>query len=200
MVKTEKPFRPLKLDPSITVTECVIDGPYRYTLGHKWADGPTIMFLMMNPSRADSDQTDHTVAKCGRLAKAWGYGSLLVGNVCAYRSTDPDQMLFAKDPVGQLNYYWLNHMAKRAEKIVVAYGNLPDEHLQSCARLAVENLVFAGHLDKLHYLQLNKKSLNPSHPLYLPSALEPRPFGSSQELINKFLTCNSLFAKLSTGL
>jgi len=62
---------------------------YRYRLCRTWdATKPHAMFVMMNPSTAYPLVDDPTVAKCGRFARAWGYGGLYVGNTFAYRATD----------------------------------------------------------------------------------------------------------------
>lgn len=36
-------------------------------------------FVMMNPSTADLEFDNPTVAKCGCFSRAWGYGSIHVG-------------------------------------------------------------------------------------------------------------------------
>lgn len=62
----------------------VFGGPddcYRYRLSRTWDKiQPHVLWVMMNPSVADHDGDDPTVAKCGRLARAWGYGDIYVGN------------------------------------------------------------------------------------------------------------------------
>ena len=74
---------------------------YRYTLKRVWdASLGSVLFVMMNPSTADPYVDDPTVAKCQRYARAWGYGTLLVGNTFAYRATNQKDLLRVADPVG----------------------------------------------------------------------------------------------------
>ena len=64
---------------------------YRYKLTQRWGPGKLVLFCMMNPSGADPNVTDMTVAKCARLASRWGYGGIMVGNACAYRATNKNR-------------------------------------------------------------------------------------------------------------
>ena len=57
---------------------------YRYALWRKWADGPQVLFVMLNPSTADESVDDPTIRRCISFAKAWGFGSLSVGNLFAF--------------------------------------------------------------------------------------------------------------------
>jgi hypothetical protein len=58
---------------------------YRYSLSRTWDDSlPAVLVVMMNPSTASITHNDPSVAKCCRYAADWGYGSLWVGNSCAY--------------------------------------------------------------------------------------------------------------------
>ena len=65
------------------------------------------MVLMLNPSRADWSVNDNTVTRCIRFAQAWGFNSLVVINLFAWRGTDPKSLLKAveedHDPVGADN-------------------------------------------------------------------------------------------------
>jgi hypothetical protein len=133
----------------------------------------SVLFVMMNPSTADPFVDDPTVAKCQRYARAWGYGTLLVGNTFAYRATNQKQLLQVADPVGPLNDEWLLKMAAQAGIIVLAYGK-PHDKLRQRGRDVAGVLRREGY--KLHMLKLCKDG-TPSHPLYLRGTLTPTLFG-----------------------
>ncbi|MEH6402829.1 MAG: DUF1643 domain-containing protein, partial [Sneathiella sp.] len=73
---------------------------YRYSLWRRWDAGPTVSFLMLNPSTADGSSNDPTVERCHRRAVAMGFGALEVINIFGFRATDPKDLKKAKDPVG----------------------------------------------------------------------------------------------------
>jgi hypothetical protein len=146
---------------------------YRYRLTRLWdSTRPTILFVMMNPSVADSHQDDRTVRRAIAFAKSWNYGQLLVGNVFAYRCTDQKRLLGTRDPVGKENDRHLLEMAELAEMIVFAYGR-PHATLRSRGLQVAEDFRAAGY--KLHTLRLSKDG-TPVHPLYLPGDLKPFPW------------------------
>ena len=143
---------------------------YRYTLKRVWdASLGSVLFVMMNPSTADPFVDDPTVAKCQRYARAWGYGTLWVGNTFAYRATNQKVLLQVADPVGPENDEWLLKMAAEAGMIVLAYGK-PHKNLCQRGRDVAALLRRAGH--ELHVLKLCNDG-TPSHPLYLKSTLRP---------------------------
>ena len=92
---------------------------YRYELSRTWDDAlSTLLFVMMNPSTASPAFDDPTVAKCRRYAEDWGFGTLLVGNTCAYRATSQKRLTEIADPVGPDNNAHLLSMADSATMIV----------------------------------------------------------------------------------
>jgi hypothetical protein len=96
---------------------------YRYRLQRTWDETkPHVMFVMMNPSTADPLVDDPTVAKCGRFARAWGYGGIFVGNTFAYRATDQKRLMQVDDPIGPDNDAHIIEMAQLASVVVFAYG------------------------------------------------------------------------------
>ncbi len=143
---------------------------YRFTLSRTWDAGlKSALFVMMNPSTADEQVNDPTVAKAMRFARAWGYGRLYVGNVCAYRATDKMALLGVDDPVGPGNIDAIIGMARDADVTVVAHGQLP-KGLQVHADTVCATLRQAGIALKM--LRLSKHGV-PVHPLYLPEILRP---------------------------
>lgn len=141
-------------------------GRYRYRLYRCWdsrSELMPVMWLMLNPSTADAAIDDPTIRRCMAFSKAWGYGSMLVGNLYAYRSTDP-AALYAIDyetAVGPENSYHLDLMAQRSAKIVCAWGAHGEKRRHgppSCP---------GGwwHLGRT-------KSGQPKHPLYVKGSTE----------------------------
>lgn len=140
-------------------------GKYRYQLTRHWEDRlPMVMFLMLNPSTADGLQDDPTIRRCIGFAKSWGYGSLVVANLFAYRSTDPDGLLAAEEPVGPDNLEWVEKSAAMARKIVCAWGNAPIIKKLS-KKLGSDFLPVSG-TDKLFYIKMSKSG-TPWHPLFI---------------------------------
>ena len=80
-------------------------GLYRYSLYRGWeTNAPKrIAFVMLNPSRADATNDDPTLCRCISFARSWGYGSLEVVNLFAYRASKPEELKTVTDPVGSEN-------------------------------------------------------------------------------------------------
>lgn len=103
----------------------VIDetGMYRYSLRRIWdSELPCVAFVMLNPSIADDEIDDPTIRRCIGFAKSWGYGSLEVVNLFAYRATDPDELKLCLDPIGPDNDKYINEAICRAGMIITAWG------------------------------------------------------------------------------
>lgn len=68
-------------------------GLYRYELRREWkargARGRTMVFVGLNPSTADENKDDPTIRRILGFADDWGFGTLVMLNVFAFRSTDP---------------------------------------------------------------------------------------------------------------
>ncbi|NLB76026.1 MAG: DUF1643 domain-containing protein, partial [Crenarchaeota archaeon] len=97
----------IRVTPDITDSTCVWDGPkneYRYTLLRIWDNTkPRIVFIGLNPSVADEYQDDNTVRKCINIARRDGYGSMMMLNAYAYRSTDPKALTTQPNVIGRFN-------------------------------------------------------------------------------------------------
>jgi hypothetical protein len=74
------------------IERCAIFDPlghYRYSLGRRWSPAPTLAIIMLNPSQADGSLDDPTLRCCLGLSQGWGFGAIVVVNLFAYRSPQP---------------------------------------------------------------------------------------------------------------
>lgn len=132
---------------SAVISPC---GQYRYRLDRRWGDGPTLGFIMLNPSTADAEIDDATIRRCMGFARREGCGGIQVVNLFAYRATDPAHLLTVADPIGPENDLYVRSLKG---PVVAAWGAHP------MARKG-----FFGR----HLLCLGKtKDGYPRHPLYV---------------------------------
>lgn len=136
-------------------------GAYRYALWRRWAAGPQVLFVMLNPSTADATKDDPTIRRCVSFARSWGFGSLAVGNLFGFRSTDSRRLQMAPDPVGPENDSWLNRIRGDVSLCVAAWGNDGNRSARSALLRAL--------VEPVHVLGLTSAGA-PRHPLYVPAA------------------------------
>lgn len=145
------------------LSEC---GTYRWYLARRWAPGPLLPFIMLNPSTADHAVDDATIRRCMSFARREGAAGIGVVNLYAFRATDPEEMKKANDPFGCGNAQEIADLAAQAIKdgmpIVCAWGAKGD--------------IFGGHTRVVDHLQRQgarlvclgaTKSGMPKHPLYV---------------------------------
>jgi hypothetical protein len=150
-------------------SSAVIDEVYRYSLTRTWDAGkPRACFVMLNPSTADASENDPTIRRCIGFAKSWGYGSLEVVNLFAFRATDPSDLRKATlNTVGIENDFYIGEAIQRAAVVICAWGCFKPASERARAVLQM--------IPKPHYLKLGKDG-DPCHPLYLPADLMPMPY------------------------
>lgn len=138
---------------------------YRYALWRTWDSGADhVLFIGLNPSKANESRNDPTIRRCITYARDWGYGGLLVANVYAYCATRPPDLFRAADPVGPDNKRWLSRLGGASDKIICCWGN---HGLKNQASLPL------SEMDKpLYYLKMNRSGA-PAHPLYLRKEASP---------------------------
>ena len=154
------------------VSDAVFDpsGHYRYWLRRIWdSHRPVLNFIMLNPSTADETQDDPTVARCRRYAERWGFGTLIVTNIFAYRSTDPRGLMQVPDPIGSDNDQYLLQGAAQADRRIVAWGTHGQYHNRE---MSVLTLLTAYPVMALGITQGG----SPRHPLYLRADAQPQAF------------------------
>lgn len=65
------------------------DGRHRFALGRRWGSGPTLGWVMLNPSVAGADSDDPTIRRVVGFSRSWGAGSAVVVNVFSQVATKP---------------------------------------------------------------------------------------------------------------
>ncbi len=158
---------------SAIISQC---GTYRYRLERELAlrVGPTVLWIMLNPSTADADHDDPTIRKVAGFSRLAGYARLIVVNLFAMRATDPrDVLLNLADAEGSENCRHIMEAAVDASAIVCAWGAAPWAEEQARA--------VCGWLDDLDHAPPGlclgtTKSGAPKHPLYVPYAQPFVPF------------------------
>lgn len=141
------------------------DRHYRYALWRRWDPGrPWVLFIGLNPSTADAERDDPTIRRCIGFAREWQAGGVLVGNLFAWRSTDPRGLARAMDPRGPANRRWLARLARGAGQIIACWGNPGQDNAE--ARWV------ARRFSDLEVLALNRGGA-PRHPLYVPGGTRP---------------------------
>jgi hypothetical protein len=141
---------------------------YRYSLIRDWSGGGgrgQVCFVGLNPSTADADQDDPTIRRCVGFAKSWGFDSLRMVNLFAFRSTKPGVLASVRDPVGPDNDQHLRLAEQMCGLVVAAWG-------ASVGGLLDRDTEVVRMFQSMSVLRLTKHN-HPSHPLYLPANLTP---------------------------
>lgn len=98
-------------------------GLFRYSLTRTFGGGQgRVAFLLLNTSTATAEINDPTIRRCIGFAQSWGYGSLEIVNLFAFRATDPRVMKRAADPIGPENDRHIIEAARTASLLVCGWG------------------------------------------------------------------------------
>jgi hypothetical protein len=150
-------------------------GSYRWWLERRWCpQAPRLLFIGLNPSRADAGRDDPTLRRLIGFARGWGFGGLEVLNLFARVGARPEILRRSADPVGAATDAWLRHRLRVLPKVWLGWGNQGgwrnrDREVlelleQERARLFCLGLTAAGQ---------------PRHPLYCPARLPLQAFAAS---------------------
>lgn len=134
---------------------------WRYFLWRRWGPGRACCFIGLNPSTATETLDDPTIRRCIRFSKDWGYDAYWMLNLFAWRSTDP-KGIYTGQPVGLHNDAYIVNYARKAGKVVVAWGN--HGTLKGRGNKVVEMLAQAHVLGECFDVTLKNQ---PKHPLYV---------------------------------
>ena len=170
------------------------DMVYRYSLWRQWGDGvpsKRMVFLMFNPSIADSLHDDPTIRRCVGYADREGCTYLEVVNLFAYRATNPTDLVRAyKDGVniiGSSNMEYVHKAVSAADVTVLAWGanadRLPDPFSNSRKPTLVGDVRTMLWLTKKPVYCLGiTASGQPLHPLRLHRDQPLQPFTFPREI------------------
>ena len=143
---------------------------YRLTRTLEGTGGP-LLLIGLNPSTADATQDDPTIRRCIDFARRWGHSELVVANLFAFRATRPKDLKNAPEPIGAETDRILLNEAKRASRILVAWGvhgpykSRDQEVLSLLAPFALSCLG-------------TTKAGQPRHPLYIRADTLPQDYSA----------------------
>ena len=144
---------------------------YRYSLTVEWDDGPRLLYVMLNPSKATELANDPTIERCERRARQMGYGAFRVTNLFALRETSPLRLKKARRPTGPRNTDHLQTATNWCDEVIAAWG-VHGAHRDQGRK--VEALLRASDRPLL-CLGVTKDG-HPRHPLYIPYKIRPAPW------------------------
>ena len=145
------------METGAQISDC---GKYRYALWRIWdTELPLLLFVGLNPSTANASEDDPTVRRCIGFAKQWKMGGILIGNLFAFRSTDPGNLMTVSDPIGSDNDSALVDLRNRAQIAVAIWG--------SNGTIMNRSTSVRRLLGRLKCLAVNKDG-EPRHVLYIP--------------------------------
>ena len=145
----------LLVNKNATFSDC---RKYRYVLSRTWdSKKKTILFIGLNPSTADEKIDDPTIRRCIDYAQNWGYGSLVMVNLFAYKATIPTELKNVNNPIGNDNDLHIIELLKKVDLAVAAWGNE--------GSLLNRDKEVKKIIPNLMCLKINKSG-QPAHPLY----------------------------------
>lgn len=154
------------------------DRLFRYRLWRIWnEDLDRILWVMLNPSDADESADDPTIRKCLGFSRRWGYGSVEIANLFAFKSPYPRDLVQRirtkgeASAVGPDNDDAIVQACGRAKTVVAAWG---------ATKIARGRAAVVGDLLRAHHPNvvclIRNADRSPGHPLYIPYVTPPRVF------------------------
>jgi len=136
------------------------DRKYRYVLWRLWSQSrKPLLVIGLNPSTANEIQDDPTITRCMKRASILGYGSLLMANLYAYVSTNPDVLhMKGNEFTGIENDAYLERTIALADRTVCGWGSFPAATTRSG--------IVLNMIKDPYCLGVNRDG-QPKHPLYI---------------------------------
>ena len=152
-------------------------GTYRYWWHRKFEIGKGVtVFGMLNPSIANRKRNDPTSRRCIDFARMWDSRAVIIVNLFAAVSTQPDAILELDDPVGPRNWDFVGEACRilhqEGGRFVVAWGASP----MALSRVGPFVKFIREHGVTPYCLSLTKDGA-PRHPLMVPAHERLRLYG-----------------------
>lgn len=162
-----------KSSPAAVISRCQA---FRYRLDRHWDDlRPPLVAGLLNPSTADANKDDPTIARLLARAQAMQMGSLIVWNAFAYRATDPAELLSKADPIGPENDRYifdiLTECRHRKGLALIGWG----AHKMVHGRIGPIMRIAEAVGIEFYCVGTNRDG-SPKHPLYVPYSAAPAPW------------------------
>lgn len=132
------------------------DKKHRYSLKRIWDDKkPKVLFIMLNPSLANSDKDDPTIRRLINFTKQLGYGGFYVGNLFSYITPYPKDLVDKDLSFSNKNLKEIRKMITLSKEVIYGWGNSFNE-----PDWLKKNVLKPKCFGK-------NKNKTPKHPLYL---------------------------------
>ena len=140
MTATEPEVRVAPVKRSATFSE---DRKLRFDLVRDWRDeigtpDKTVLFVMLNPSKAGEEADDPTVRKTVGFARRWGFGRVVLVNLTPIVSTNPCDLPPWRG-IDMVNRAVQQRWMAVADLVVAAWGSQPNA---ICRQIALPELVY----------------------------------------------------------
>lgn len=137
-----------------------------------------MLFIGLNPSRADADHDDPTLRRLLGFADRWGFGSLDVVNLFSAVTPSPRQLARLPDPIGYATDAWIARCAESAAVRAIWLGWGQRGGLLQRDRWVLGLLNRIGRGDDLRVLGVTAAG-QPRHPLYVRADQPWQPWGAA---------------------
>ena len=133
-----------------------LDKTNRFFLERTWNESKKrVLYILLNPSMADSKIDDPTTKKLISFTKKWGYGGFSLCNLYSFRTSCPKVLYKSLEKSNKKNKEYLKTHIYKSHKIIYGWGATEKEPK------------WLIKLVKTPYCFGKNQNQTPKHPLYL---------------------------------
>src|SRR5690606_3926387 len=130
-----------------------------------------VCWIMLNPSTADAEDDDPTLRRVIAYSQRWGFGSLVVVNLYAYRATEPNDLPKGEEAIGPGADVHIARSLSESNRVICGWGRSVPKAIRRERETAVMRMIDeSGNVpEALGFTRCGA----PKHPLYLRADIEP---------------------------